>query len=50
MSMHSLIIFKQLFLKSPKDIKNIFSTTTSFVETKNQAIADFLMIKYPELI
>ena len=50
MSTNSLEIFKQLFLKHPKDIKDIFKNVTSYVEAKDQAIAEFLAVKYPELI
>jgi len=50
MSTISLDIFKQLFLKHPKDIKAIFTTVTAFVEDKDRAIADFLSVKYPELV
>ena len=50
MSTNSLAIFKQLFLKQPKDIKDIFTNVTAFVEDKDRAIADFLSVKYPELI
>ncbi len=50
MSTNSLEIFKQLFLKNPKDIKNIFTNVTTFVEDKDKAIAEFLSVEYPELI
>ena len=50
MSTNSLAIFKQLFLKNPKDIKEIFTHVSSFVEAKDRAIADFLAVEYPELI
>ena len=50
MSTNSLEIFKQLFLKNPKDIKNIFTNVTAFVEDKDRAIAEFLTVEYPELI
>src|SRR6266508_5725512 len=50
MSTNSLEIFKQLFLKNPKDIKNIFTNVTTFVEDKDRAIAEFLTVEYPELI
>src|SRR6266498_2864035 len=45
-----LEIFKQLFLKHPKDIKDIFIHVTAFVEDKDRAIANFLSVEYPELI
>ena len=47
---NSLEIFKQLFLKHPKDIKDIFTNVTAFVEDKDRAIAAFLSVEYPELI
>src|SRR6266498_5029953 len=50
MSTNSLAIFKQLFLKPPKDIKDIFTNVSAFVEDKDRAIADFLSVEYPELI
>ena len=50
MSTNSLAIFQQLFLKHPKDIKDIFTNVTSLVEDKDKAIADFLSVEYPELI
>ena len=50
MSTTSLAIFKQLFLKNLKDIKDIFTNITAFVEDKDKAIAEFLSIEYPELI
>ena len=50
MATNSLEIFKQLFLKNPKDIKDIFTNVTSLVEVKDKAIADFLSVEYPELI
>ncbi len=50
MSTNSLAVFKQLFLKPPKDIKDIFSNASTFVEVKDRAIAEFLVVKYPELI
>ncbi len=50
MSTNSLEIFKQLFLKHPKDIKDIFTNITAFVADKDRAIADFLSVEYPELI
>ena len=50
MATNSLEIFKQLFLKNPKDIKDIFTNVTSLVEDKDKAIADFLAVEYPELI
>src|SRR6266542_4369193 len=50
MSTNSLEIFKQLFLKNPKDIKDIFTNVTTFIEAKDKAIADFLSVEYPELI
>ncbi len=50
MSTNSLAIFKQLFLKSSKDIKDMFSNISTFVENKDRAIADFLAVEYPELI
>jgi len=50
MSTTSLAIFKQLFLKNPKDIKDIFTNVTAFVKDKDKAIAEFLSVEYPELI
>ncbi len=50
MSTNFLAIFKQLFLKHSKDIKDIFANFTAFVEDKDRAIADFLSVEYPELI
>jgi len=50
MSTNSLAIFQQLFLKHPKDIKNIFTNVTAFVEDQDRAITDFLSVEYPELI
>ena len=50
MSTNSLEIFKQFFLKHPKDIKDIFTNVTTFVEDQDRAIADFLSVEYPELI
>jgi len=50
MSSNSLAIFQQLFLKHPTDIKDIFSNASTFVEVKDRAIAEFLVVKYPELI
>src|SRR6266540_210430 len=50
MSTNLLAIYKQLFLKNPKDIKDIFINVTAFVEDKDRAIADFLSVEYPELI
>src|SRR6266540_5318052 len=50
MSTTSLAIFKQLFLKNLKDIKDIFTNITAFVEAKDKAIAEFLSVEYPELI
>src|SRR6266511_156306 len=50
MSMNSLAIFKQLFLKHSKDIKDIFTNVSAFVEDKDRAIADFLSVEYSELI
>ncbi len=50
MSTNSLAIFKQLFLKYPKDIKDIFTNVTAFVKDKDRAIAKFLIVEYPELI
>ena len=50
MSTNSLAIFKQLFLKNPKDIKDIFTHVTTFVEDKDKVIAEFLAVEYPELI
>src|SRR6266540_3700581 len=50
MTTNSLKIFKQLFLKHPKDIKAIFTNVTTFVEAKDRAIATFLSVEYPELI
>jgi len=50
MSSNSLEIFKQLFLKHPKDIKDIFKNITPYIEAKDQAIAEFLAVEYPELI
>src|SRR6266498_2987313 len=50
MSMNSLEIFKQLFLKNPNDIKNIFTNVKDLVEDKDRAIAAFLSVEYPELI
>ncbi len=37
-------------MKHPKDIKNIFTNVTPFVEAKDRAIAEFLLVEYPELI
>jgi len=48
--MNSLEIFKQLFLKHPNEIKNIFTNVTVFVEDQDKAIADFLSVEYPELV
>jgi len=50
MSTNLLAIFKQLFLKHLKDIKDIFTNITTFVEDKDRAIANFLSVEYPELI
>ncbi len=50
MATNSLEIFKQLFLKHPKDIKEIFTNVTAFVKDKDRAIADFLSVEYPKLI
>src|SRR6266498_3819703 len=50
MSTNLLAIFKQLFLKHLKDIKDIFTNVTTFVEDKDRAIAEFLSVEYPELI
>ena len=50
MSTNSLEIFKQLFLKNPTAIKDIFTHVSTFVEAKDKAIADFLAVEYPELI
>jgi len=50
MSTNSLEIFKQLFLKTPKDIKDIFSNVSNFVKDKDRAIAEYLAVEYPELI
>src|SRR6266540_3742733 len=50
MSTNSLEIFKQLFLKHPKDIKDIFTNVSAFVEDQDRAIAVFLSVEYPELI
>src|SRR6266498_750285 len=50
MSTNSLEIFKQLFLKHLKDIKDIFTNVTTFVEDQDRAIAAFLSVEYPELI
>src|SRR6266540_3547616 len=50
MSTNSLEIFKQLFLKIPNDIKDIFSNASNFVEDKDRAIAEYLAIEYSELI
>src|SRR6266498_1136041 len=50
MTTNSFEIFKQLFLKNPKDIKDIFTNVSTFVEAKDRAIAEFLSVEYPELI
>ena len=50
MATNSLEIFKQLFLKYPKDIKDIFTNVIDFVAAKDRAITDFLSVEYPELI
>ncbi len=50
MSTNSLAIFQKLFLKNPKNIKDIFTHVSSFVEDKDKAIAEFLAVEYPELI
>src|SRR6266498_1098238 len=50
MSTTSLAIFKQLFLKNPKNIKDIFTNVTAFVEDQDRAIAEYLAVEYLELI
>ena len=50
MPTNSFEIFKQLFLKNPKDIKDIFTNVSTFVEAKDRAIAAFLSVEYLELI
>ncbi len=50
MANNSLTIFQQLFLKHPKEIKDVFANVTALVEDKDRAIADFLSVEYPELI
>ncbi len=47
---NSLEIFKQLFQKISKDIKNIFFLTTPYIEEKDHAITTFLAVEYLELI
>ncbi len=37
-------------MKNLTAIKNIFTQVSTFVETKDKAIADFLAVEYPELI
>ena len=50
MSTNSLAIFKQLFLNHLKDIKDLFTNATPFIEAKDKAIIEFLVVEYPELI
>src|SRR6266542_980316 len=50
MSTNSLEIFKQLFTKTPKDIKKILFLISPYIEEQNYTIAAFLAVEHPIII